>query len=124
MEKIMRKIAILIATVAFFTPAINAQKIMGTVKDDQGKGLEKTTVTLLRAKDSSAVKFNATDKTGNYSFTTAGPGRYLVSVTHVGYKPSYSNAFEVAAGTDFTVPDMNLVKAEATLQGVSVSSKK
>jgi hypothetical protein len=35
---------------------VQAQKVSGFVKDELGKGLEKTTISLLRAKDSSVVK--------------------------------------------------------------------
>jgi regulation of enolase protein 1 (concanavalin A-like superfamily) len=120
----MGKLLMLLASAALLSATIHAQKISGNVKDEQGKGMEKTTVTLLRAKDSVAVKFNATDKNGSYLFTTAAPGRYLVSVTHVGYLPSYSKPFDVAAGSDVTVPGFNMIKSEGTLGGVSVSSKK
>ena len=40
----------------FFAFSLNAQEIAGTVKDAQGKGLEKATISLLNAKDSSVVK--------------------------------------------------------------------
>jgi iron complex outermembrane receptor protein len=120
----MRKLFMLLVSAALLTSAIQAQKISGVVKDQQGKGLEKTTVTLLRAKDSVAAKFTATDKSGSYVFTTAGPGTYIVSVSHVGYLPTYSKSFELTEGADFTVPDLGMAKNEGTLQGVSVTSKK
>ncbi|HLG41059.1 MAG TPA: TonB-dependent receptor [Chitinophagaceae bacterium] len=120
----MRKLLMLLASAAFISATTNAQKISGVVKDEQGKGLEKTTVTLLRAKDSSTIKFNATDKSGKYAFTAITAGQYLISVTHVGYLPAYSKTFDVAAGTDFTVPDFSMIKSEGTLGGVSVSSAK
>jgi iron complex outermembrane recepter protein len=120
----MRKLLMLLLTAGLFTSAVQAQNISGIVKDDQGKGLEKTTVTLLRAKDSVAVKFNATDKNGIYTFIAISPGRYLTSVTHVGYLPLYSKPFDVAGGSDFTVPELTMVKATSTLQGVTVSSQK
>jgi hypothetical protein len=103
---------------------IHAQTISGTVKDDQGKGLEKTTVTLVRSKDSATVKLNATDKNGNYTFPASGSGSFLVKVTHVGYQPLFSKPFEVATGSDFTVPAITMIKAAGNLQGVTVSSQK
>jgi hypothetical protein len=121
---IMRKLFMLLLSAGLLTSAIRAQKVSGIVKDDQGKGLEKTTVSLLRAKDSVAVKFGATDKTGAYTFAANQKGNYIVSVTHVGYLPTYSKSFAVNAGTDFTVPEIRMMKATATLSGVSVSSKK
>ncbi|MDP4263930.1 MAG: TonB-dependent receptor [Bacteroidota bacterium] len=120
----MRKLFMLLISAVFLNATIQAQKISGIVKDEMGKGLEKTTVTLLRAKDSATVKLNATDKNGNYVFNAINPGSYLVKVTHVGYSPRYSKPLAVTAGTDFTVPEMTMVKAEGVLQGVTVSSEK
>jgi hypothetical protein len=119
----MRKITMFLLSALALNLAANAQKISGIVKDQQGKGLEKTTVTLLRAKDSVAVKFGATDKSGAYTLIATAPGNYLISVTNVGYAPVYSTSFEVATA-DVTAPALTMIKSEKTLQGVSVSSKK
>ena len=73
---------------------MHAQKISGVVKDDQGKGLEKITISLLLAKDSSVIKLSVTGKDGAFAFQL-GSGNYLVSTSHVGYAPQYSKPFEV-----------------------------
>ena len=120
----MRKMLVLLLTAALFTSAVQAQTISGAVTDDQGKALEKTTVSLLRAKDSSVAKFGATDKSGVYRFVVSGPGTFIVKVTHVGYQPVFSKSFDAAAASDVSVPSLTMMKASATLSGVSVSSKK
>jgi iron complex outermembrane recepter protein len=120
----MRKILVFIAVLGLSFSTIQAQKIIGKIKDESGKGLEKTTITLLRAKDSAEIKFNATDKSGGYVFSAINPGNYIVKVTHIGYVTHYSDAFELKSGMDFNVPDLNLVKSAAVLQGVSVSASK
>ncbi len=120
----MRKLLVVITVLGLSFSTVQAQKISGLVKDESGKGLEKTTVSLLRAKDSADIKFNATDKNGVFVFTAIGPGNYIVKITHIGYVTLYSNPFEVKAGADFTVPDLNLVKAATILQGVSVTASK
>src|SRR6266496_5242929 len=120
----MRKLFMLLLSAGLLTSATKAQKISGTVKDDQGKELEKTTVSLLKAKDSSVAKFGATDKSGSYTFITNNAGSYIVKVTHVGYQPLFSKSFDVASGADVVVPELTLVKASQTLSGVSVSSQK
>jgi iron complex outermembrane receptor protein len=122
--KIMRKMFMLLLIAGLFTSVVQAQKISGTVNDDQGKGLEKTTVSLLRAKDSSVVKFGATDKAGVYTFVVSGAGTFLVKVTHVGFEPLYSKSFEAVAGSDVSVPSLAMTKASATLSGVTVSSQR
>jgi hypothetical protein len=119
----MRKLFMLLLSAGLITTTGFAQKISGIIKDQQGNGLEKATVTLLRAKDSSAVKFGATDKSGAYSFDIA-EGAYIVSATRVGYLPIYSSPVEVAGGASVTAPTLSMAKAEKTMQGVVVSSKK
>ena len=70
----MRKLFMFLLSTGLITSAIQAQKISGIIKDQQGKGLEKTTVSLLRAKDSVSAKFTVTDNSGSYIFNTIGPG--------------------------------------------------
>ncbi|HET6996019.1 MAG TPA: TonB-dependent receptor, partial [Chitinophagaceae bacterium] len=120
----MRKMFMLVLCAVLVASTTKAQKISGTVSDDQGKGLEKTTVSLLKAKDSSVVKFAATDKSGGYSFIITNAGSFLVKVTHVGYQPAFSKSFDVTAGSDFSVPALSMAKAAETLSAVSVNSKK
>jgi iron complex outermembrane receptor protein len=117
----MRKqIAILTLTILCVS-AISAQKVTGVVKDPDGKGLDKTTVSLLRANDSSVVKLSVTDKSGKFTIEST-PGKYLVSTSHVGYLPQFSQVFDLS--TDQTLADFTLVKSEGALEGVVVSSKK
>ncbi|PZR29323.1 MAG: TonB-dependent receptor [Citrobacter freundii] len=118
----MRKLLTLLTAAVLLSSATFAQKISGSVKDQQGKGLEKTTVSLLKAKDSSVVKLTVSDNQGNYSFQ-ADAGKYLISVSYVGYLPTYSKTFDVATG-DVTVEAVTLLKNEGTMAGVTVTSKK
>jgi len=118
----MRKLLPLFLAAVLSSSAAFAQKISGVVKDQQGKGLEKTTVSLLKAKDSSVVKLTVSDNQGNFSFQ-ADAGKYLVSVSYVGYLPAYSNVFDLASG-DVKVDALTLIKAEGALEGVTVTSKK
>lgn len=99
----------------------NAQKISGNVKDEQGAAVSQCTVSLLSAKDSSVLKLEVTNKEGNYSFQTA-TGKYLVTISHVGYQKYYSAVFEVTG--DMAIPGIKLQKVAENLQGVTVSSKK
>ncbi|MEO5563854.1 MAG: TonB-dependent receptor [Chitinophagaceae bacterium] len=101
--------------------SVSAQKVIGVVKDQQGKGLDKTTVTLLRAKDSTMVKLSVTDNAGKFTIEST-PGQYLVSTSHVGYLPVYSPVFDLS--TDQTLADLTMVRSEGALAGVTVSSQK
>jgi hypothetical protein len=117
----MRKLVVLFAIVGLSFSAAQAQKISGIIKDEQGKGLEKTTVSLLRAKDSSVIKLAVTNNDGAFVFQTIA-GKYLVSISHVGYMPKYSVPFEVSG--DITIPVMQMIKSVGNMQDVTVTSKK
>ncbi len=119
----MKKTLLLILMLAgISTAGLRAQKVSGHVTDDQNKPLEKSTVSLLRSKDSAIVKISLTGQDGDYSFNAAG-GTYLISVTHVGYITKYSTPFTVS-GNPVSVPAFQLGKMTSNLQGVTVSSQK
>jgi len=99
-----------------------AQNISGSVKEEGSRNSTGATVSLLRAKDSSIVKLNTT-KNGTYEFKSIPEGSYLVSVSHVGYIGSYSAVFN-AGTSDVEVPEINLSKASANMQGVTVTARK
>lgn len=100
-----------------------AQNISGVVKDQQGKGLDKSTVSLLKAKDSSVVKLVVTNEKGQYQVNPGTHGRYLVRATFVGFAPVYSAPFELS-GSGYTVPDLSITRSTGSLQEVSVTARK
>jgi len=119
----MRKFGLLL--MSFLVAAAGfAQQISGNVKDQQGKALSGSTVSLLNAKDSSVNKLAVSNNDGHFSFNPIKQGKYLVSVSHVGYAKGYSPVFEFSGAGEANVPAMELGKAAAELKGVTVSSKK
>lgn len=119
----MRKLFVLMVSVIALSFTAGAQKISGTVKDEQGKGMEKSTAALLHAKDSSIVKLVVTGAGGQFSFQ-ANPGSYLVSTSHVGHTTVYSKVFEVSGSGDMDLGTITMTKIAADLREVTVSSKK
>lgn len=119
----MRKFVFGFISMFLFVLVTNAQ-ISGTVKDQQGKGLDKSTVSLLNAKDSSVAKLGVTKDDGKFSLSVAKPGRYLISVSHIGYVPQYSKPFEVSGSGDISLPEFSLAKASGELKGVTVVAQK
>jgi hypothetical protein len=119
----MRKFGLLIGS---FLVAVTgfAQQISGTVKDQQGKSVTNSTVSLLNAKDSSVVKLAATNNEGQYSFGSIKAGKYLVGISNVGYANNYSSSFEFSGSGQLNVPAIPLNKLATELKGVTVSSKK
>jgi iron complex outermembrane recepter protein len=118
---IMRKLVSIFACIVMMGAAAKAQQVTGVVKDEQGKGLEKSTVSLLKAKDSSVVKLSITNKDGVFAIPAAA-GTYLVSVSHVGFTPQYSKQFDVAANVE--LPSIQMTKASENLQGVTITAQK
>jgi iron complex outermembrane recepter protein len=118
----MRKLLTILPVIFLVSLTASAQKISGTIKDQQGKGLEKTTVSLLRAKDSSVIKLSVTDGEGRFSFQS-GSGQFLVNASHVAYGTSFSQQLNVE-NDDIAVGEIVMIKKEASLQGVTVSSLK
>lgn len=117
----MRKLFVFITVLGLSFSKVQAQKISGMAKDESGKGVDKATVSLLQAKDSSVVKLAVTGADGKFSFQSAS-GKYLLSVSHINYMPGYSGIIEVNG--DVEVPTIKMAKAATNLQGVSVSSEK
>ncbi len=117
---------VLTAAFTFFTIALvtKAQKVTGVVQNEQGKGLEKATVSLLRTKDSSVIKLAVANESGQFSLLAPQPGTYLVQATYVGYTAVFSNHFEVSGSGETTVPALVISKLSGNLQEVSVSTRK
>ncbi|HEX5651473.1 MAG TPA: TonB-dependent receptor [Chitinophagaceae bacterium] len=119
----MRKILPLLLAGIFSVAAVQAQKVSGIVKDANGKAIEKSTVALLRAKDSSVIKLGVTGDKGVYTFNV-GEGNYRVRATHVGHATAYTSAFEVSGAGDTNLPELVLVKASGELKGVTVTAQR
>src|SRR5205814_6544405 len=119
----MRKFGLLMVGFLAVTSAI-AQQIAGKIQDQDGKALAGSTISLLKAKDSSVAKLGITNNEGHFSLDGIKAGRYLVSASHVGYKLGYSPAFEYSVSETTNVPSLQLSKATSELKGVTVSSKK
>ena len=119
----MRKIGLLI-TSCFLMMSVFAQQVTGNVKDEQGKALSNSTVSLLNAKDSSVVKLAASNNNGSYTFNGIKAGQYIVSMSHIGYATVYSSPFEYSGTGDLSVPALQVSKMTGELKNVVVTSKK
>ena len=70
---------------ALFRRAQTPGAISGKIMDQQNKPIHGATVSLLKIKDSSVVKFTATDKNGDYEFVINKAGTYLISASSIGF---------------------------------------
>ena len=93
--KISLLIAIACSSFLTNTQAQNTGKISGKIISGNEKTLAGATVSLLRGKDSATIKLSAANKEGMFVSENVTDGKYLVSVTSVGYKRSYSSIIEL-----------------------------
>lgn len=108
---------------ASFASAQVTGKITGIVKSEANKIISSATVSLLRANDSSLTKLAVTDNSGGYEFLNIKDGRYLVSVSSVGFQKAFSQPFDYVSTRQFQLPQITLAEEIKSLAGVTVQSK-
>ncbi|MGG9962292.1 TonB-dependent receptor domain-containing protein [Ferruginibacter sp. SUN106] len=120
-------ITMLIAVVA--SAAVQAQtkpgSISGTITNNENKAVDAATVQLLKATDKSLVKIAVSDKAGNFAFDKLPEGKYLVSITAVGFTKKITSPVEInAANTAIVITDAKLLPQAKGLSEVTVVSNK
>ena len=113
----MKKLYFIFLSVVIITQ-VDAQKISGTVRDDQGKSLNGASLVLKMLKDSSVVKISASNATGNYMFDGIKPGKYFVNATFIGYAMKNMSLPDIKSGQDISVPEIILTKSSGSLKEV------
>lgn len=99
--------------------------VAGIVKDNQQKPLDFATVSLLKAKDSTLIKGALTDIKGQYKMAGIASGKYLVSVSMIGYQKTFSKPFSISeTNAVFTIENLVLTVGSRQLKGVSVVAQK
>lgn len=120
----MKKTLTGIVSMFFLASFTFAQQVTGIVINNEGKPIEKSTISLLNAKDSSTAKLGVTNKEGKFKISTTKPGSYLISATYVGFMPVYSSTFELSGSGEVNLPELSLTKPSSNLQNVTVVAKK
>jgi len=121
----MRQIITLLAALIVSVSSIAQSKgsVSGKITDQQNKPMPSATVSLLKGKDSSVVKFTVTDKAGIYQFENITSGQYLVSITAVGHAKNFSKKIEVT-DQPISLEAIELLPQAKSLGGVTVTSNK
>lgn len=124
----MKKILTLL-TVLFLVLGVKAQNLPGLVKgsviDGSQKTIESATIALLRAKDSSSVKFSVADRQGKFAFDGITPGKYMVSISAVGHQKGFSETFELTEEKpSVELKTIELVPQAKSMAGITVTAKK
>ncbi len=115
----------LIFLVILFLARIGYAQIQGSVHNLDNTPLSFANVMLLDQKDSSVVTgMMATDE-GIYSITNFKPGTYIIGVSMLGYKSTYSAPFVIKTTNDHHHNDPIFVEEEShQIQDVNVVAKK
>ena len=103
---------------------VHAQQVNGVSQDDQGHPLNGSSIVLKKTKDSSVVKLGVSNASGKYEFRDIPAGNYFVNISHVGFAPYNTPAFEVSGEGITNAPAANLIKAAAQMKEVVVTSRK
>jgi outer membrane receptor protein involved in Fe transport len=121
----MRQIFTLLAGLMISISSLAQTKgaVSGKITDQQNKAMQSATVSLLKGKDSSVVKFTVTDKAGNFQFENITPGQYLVSITAVGHAKAYSEKVDIKENA-ISLKTIELLPQSKSLGGVTVTSNK
>ncbi len=123
----MKQLFSLLTALALFSFAARAQtgRVSGTVVDGSQKLVESATISLLKAIDSSAVKFTVAGKDGAYSFESIAYGKYIVSVSAVSHQKGFSPTFEISASNETVqLKSIELIPVVKSMAGVTVTARK
>lgn len=105
---------------------INAQNnanIVGSIQDNTQNGIPSATVLLKSAKDSSLIKVEMSDNTGNFFFRQIAKGSYFVESYFVGMKTSQSKIFD-HSNNDTKLPSITMMDNNHKIDEVQVSAKR
>ncbi|HET6769704.1 MAG TPA: carboxypeptidase regulatory-like domain-containing protein, partial [Chitinophagaceae bacterium] len=124
----MRKLSALIASILLYTLASSQTKIgkvSGIITDESQKPVQSASVSLLRAQDSSLVKIAVTNKEGKYEFENVAEGKFLLSVSSVGFQKKFGQSLEITGTNSSLNAETIRLSGEAkSMQEVTVTAKK
>ncbi|HEU5168666.1 MAG TPA: carboxypeptidase-like regulatory domain-containing protein, partial [Chitinophagaceae bacterium] len=124
----MRKLFTLLTCILFSAIVFSQNKIVkisGAITDESQKPLQSVTVSLLRAKDSTLVKIAVTNKEGKYEFEHISEGKFMLSVSSVGFQKKFGQSLEItAASSSFNATTISLSAEARSMQEVMVTAKK
>ena len=98
--------------------------ITGKVNDENNNPIAYATVILSSAKDSSLVKGDFTDESGNFYFEDVQGGSYLVTITSLNTTKFVSNTIEIKSTSLVDLGTIVLKKITNELAGITVTAQK
>src|SRR5215212_9140936 len=100
-------------------------KVSGSITDENQKGIDGATVSLLRGKDAGLVKVAITNKTGVFEFEKIADGEYMISVTMTGYTKKNGEKFTITPDRSaVSLNPLQLAVAQKSLSEVTVTGRR
>lgn len=122
----MKKFITMLTAVVVTTAAFAQNKpgaISGTITTADNKPVDAATLQLLKAADKSLVKVAVTDKSGNFSFDKLAGGKYVISISAVGFAKKISEPVEITeSNPKAAMPTIQLTPQAKALGEVTVTS--
>jgi hypothetical protein len=116
MRTLFRYLAILALVIAAVATSVAQSRLEGSVSNEKGEPIEYVTVLLRQPQDSVLVAGAVTDAGGRYSFESVAPGKYVLTLTFVGYhRQSVPVELQDSAGS-YTAP-ATILKEDAKVLG-------
>jgi iron complex outermembrane recepter protein len=105
--------------------SVNNGRVSGKILLEVNIPAKNATISLLRGKDSVAIKLAIPDDNGYFEFEHIKAGNYLISVSHTGYKKYISTAFSIdEKNAAVDLASITLLQNSNNLSGVTVQSTK
>ncbi len=119
----MKQIYLCLICIGYLTYT-SAQKISGVVKSNDSAVLNNASVSLLDAANLRIHKFEITDNNGQFVFKDILPGKYVISVSAIGYKNFASLTFNVNKEDQMIIPAFFLQRRTTGLKEIIIKSQK
>lgn len=99
-----------------------AQVISGRVTEAEGKGVESVSIIVLKATDSTVIKYGMSDKDGYFNISNLNNGLFNIKLSCIGYQTKWLKNIRFN-GEVVKLADVILNKQAKTLQEVSIANK-
>lgn len=100
-------------------------QIQGSVKDSLSQPVPYANILLLNQSDSTVITGIMATEEGTYSITNFKPGNYIIGVRMIGYKPAFSEPFQIKSSNTHKHNDpIFLTRDSHQLKDVNVVAKK
>jgi iron complex outermembrane receptor protein len=116
-------IAFLLGSYTYTFAQNDISGIHGKVYGEKHSPAEAATVILYSAADSSIIKSTICNNKGQYSINFK-PGRYLLSISKIGYEQSFTGPYTIIANKNIAVNDITLDPHIPQLKEVSITAQR